>query len=78
MVTRGPKAQAKQAKVRQLELYTSLQTESKTTQKNTKDHEGQPESVTRPKLPEKTEKSQEQKSHEEILSFHIDDTQKST
>ena len=51
---------------------------AKTTQKNTKDHEGQPESVTRPKLSEKTEEPQEQKSHEEILSVHIDDTQKST
>ena len=51
---------------------------AKTKQKNTKDHEGQPELVTRPKLSEKTEESQEQKSHEEILSVHIDDTQKST
>ena len=34
--------------------------------------------VARPKLPEKTEEPQEQKSHEEILSVHIDDTQKST
>ena len=51
---------------------------AKTTQNNTEDHEGQPESVTRPKLSDKTEESQEQKSHEEILSVHIDDTQKST
>ena len=51
---------------------------AKNKQKNTKDHEGQPESVTRPKLSEKTEEPQEQKSHEEILSVHIDDTQKST
>ena len=50
----------------------------KTKQKSTKDHEGQPEMVTRPKLPEKMKESQEQKSHEEILSVHIDDTQKST
>ena len=51
---------------------------AKTKHKNTKDHEGQPELVTRPKLPEKTEEPQEQKSHEEILSVHIDDTEKST
>ena len=40
---------------------------TKTKQKSTKDHEGQPEIVTRPNLPEKTEEPQEQKSHEEIL-----------
>ena len=51
---------------------------AKTTQKNTEDHEGQPESVARPKPSDKTEESQEQRSHEEILSVHIDDTQKST
>ena len=51
---------------------------AKTKQKNTKDHEGQPKSVARPKLSEKTEEPQEQKSHKEILSVHIDDTQKST
>ena len=51
---------------------------AKTKQKSTKDHEGQPETVARPKLPEKTKESQEQKSHEEILSVHIDNTQKST
>ena len=51
---------------------------AKTKQKNTEDHEGQPESVTRPKLSEKTEEPQEQQSHEEILSVQIDDTQKST
>ena len=51
---------------------------AKTKQKSTKDHEGQQETVTRSKLSEKTEKPQEQKSHEEILSVHIDDTQKST
>ena len=51
---------------------------AKTKQKNTEDHEGQPESVARPKQSEKTEEPQEQKSHEEILSVHIDDTQKST
>ena len=51
---------------------------AKTKQKSTKDHKGQPEMVARPKLPEKTEEPQEQKSHEEILSVHIDDTQKST
>ena len=51
---------------------------AKTKQKNTEDHQGQPESVVRPKQSGKTEKPQEQKSHEEILSVHIDDTQKST
>ena len=50
---------------------------AKTKQKNTEDHQGQPESVARPKQSGKTEKPQEQKSHEEILSVHIDDTQKS-
>ena len=43
---------------------------AKTKQKSTKDHEGQPEMVARPKLPEKTEEPQEQKSHKEILSVH--------
>ena len=51
---------------------------AKTKQKNTEDHQGQPESVARPKQPGKTEEPPEQKSHEEILSVHIDDTQKST
>ena len=51
---------------------------AKTKQQNTEDHQGQPESVTRPKQSGKTEELQEQTSHEEILSVHIDDTQKST
>ena len=51
---------------------------AKTKQKNTEDHQGQPESVIRPTQAEKTEEPQEQKSHEEILSVHMDDTQKST
>ena len=51
---------------------------AKTKQKNTKDHEGQPDLVARPKPSVKTEEPQEQKSHEEILSVHIDNTQKST
>ena len=51
---------------------------AKTKQKSTKNQEGQPEPVARPKLSGKTEEPQEQKSHEEILSVHIDDTQKST
>ena len=51
---------------------------AKTKQKNTEDHQGQPESVVRPIQIEKTEEPQEQKSHEEILSVHIDDPQKST
>ena len=45
---------------------------------NTKDRKGQYKSVSRPAHTEKTEEPQEQKSHEEILSVHIDDTQKST
>ena len=49
-----------------------------TKQINMKDHEGQLEAVVRPKQSETTEELQEQKSHEEILSVHIDDTQKST
>ena len=51
---------------------------AKTKQKDTKDHEGQPELVARPKLSGKTEEPQEQKNYEEILSVHIDNTQKST
>ena len=51
---------------------------AKTKQKSTEDHQGQLESVVRPKQSGKTEEPQEQKSHEEILSVHIDDTQKST
>ena len=51
---------------------------AKTKQKNTEDHQGQPKSVVGPTQMEKTEEPQEQKSHEEILSVHIDDTQKST
>ena len=51
---------------------------AKNKQKNTEDHEGQTESVARPKPSEQTEEPKEQKSHKEILSVHIDDTQKST
>ena len=51
---------------------------AKTKQKNTEDHQGQPEPVMRPKQTKKTEEPQEQKNHEEILSVHIDNTQKST
>ena len=51
---------------------------AKTKQENTKDHEGQPEAVIRPKQSGTTEEPQEQKSHEEILSANIDNTQKST
>ena len=45
---------------------------------DTKDHKGQLNLVSRPAQTEKTEEHQEQKWHEEILSVHIDDTQKST
>ena len=44
---------------------------------DTKDHKGQPNSVSRPTQTEKTEEPQEQKCKEEILSVHIDDMQKS-
>ena len=45
---------------------------------DTNDHKGQPNSVNRPTGTEKTQEPQEQKCHEEILSVHIDETQKST
>ena len=51
---------------------------AKTKHKGTKDHKGQPNSVIRPTRMEKTWEPQEQKRHEEILSVHIDDMQKST
>ena len=47
---------------------------AKTKQKSTEDHQGQQESVVRPTQTEKTEEPQEQKSHEEILSVHIDES----
>ena len=50
----------------------------KTKHKDTKDLKGQPNLVIRPTWTEKTGELQEQKCHEEILSVHIDDTQKST
>ena len=37
---------------------------AKTKQKNTEDHQGQPESVSRPEQSGKTQEPQEQKSHE--------------
>ena len=45
---------------------------------NTNDHKGQHNLVSRPAWTEKTEEPQEHKCHEEILSVHIDVTQKST
>ena len=51
---------------------------AKTKQKNTEDHQGQPELVIRPTQMEKTEEPQEKKRYEEILSVHIDDTKKFT
>ena len=51
---------------------------AKTKQKNTEDHQGQPELAMRLTQMGKTEEPQEQKSHEEILSVHIDNTHKST
>ena len=45
---------------------------------NEKDHIGQHKSVNRPAQIKQTEEPQEHKCHEEILSVHIDDTQKST
>ena len=76
MVTRGPKLQTMQAKVRLTRTIHKSLNRAKTKQKSTKDHEGQPEIVARPKIPEKTEEPQQQKSHEEILSVHKYDTQK--
>ena len=78
MATRGPKTQTVQAKARQQQVHASLQMEQKQKKTNTEDHLGQPESVARPTQSGKTEEPQEQKSHKEILSVHIDDTQKST
>ena len=43
---------------------------AKTKQKNTEDHQGQPESVIRPTQTEKTEESEEQKSHRDPVSPH--------
>ena len=78
MVTRGPKLQNNASQSKATRTIHKSPNGAKTKQKSTKDHEGQSEMVTRPKLPEKMKESQEQKSHEEILSVHIDDTQKST
>ena len=44
---------------------------------NEKDHNGQHKSVNRPAQIKQTEEPQEHKHHDEILSVHIDDTQKS-
>ena len=64
---------------------SSQNTASKSTHKppnranlNTKGCKGQHNLVSRPAWTEKTEEPQEQKCHEEILSVHIEDTQKST
>ena len=51
---------------------------AKSNHNDTKDYKGQPNLVVRPTRMEKTGESQEQKCHKEILSVHIDDTQKST
>ena len=45
---------------------------------NEKDHNSQHKSVNRPAQIKQPEEPQEHKCHEEILSVHIDDTQKST
>ena len=45
---------------------------------NKKDHKGQHNLVSRPTQIKQTEEPKEHKRHEEILSVHIDDTQKST
>ena len=50
---------------------------AKSNHNDTRDHKGQPNSVVRPTWTEKTGEPQEQKFHEEILSVHIDDMQKS-
>ena len=51
---------------------------SGTNSKYSKDRYGQHNSVSRPAQTGKTEEPQEHKCHEEILSVHIDNTQKST
>ena len=78
MATRGPKTQTVQAKVRQPKSIHKSPNRAETKQINTEDHQGQPELVMRPTQTGKTEEPQEQKSHKEILSVHIDNTQKST
>ena len=74
MATRGLTTQTVQAKVRQPKSYTSLQMEQKLnrkTQRTIKVNQYRSRD-------QSNQKPQEQKSHEEILSVHIDDTQKST
>ena len=51
---------------------------SGTNSKYSKDHKGQHNLVSKPAQTEKTVELQEHKCHKEILSVHIDDTQKST
>ena len=55
-----------------------LSNKANTKHSNKKDHNGQHKSVNRPAQIKQTEEPQEHKCHEEILSVHIDDTQKST
>ena len=54
-----------------------LSNKASTKHSNEKDHNGQHKSVNRPTQIKQTEEPQEHKCHEEILSAHIDDTQKS-
>ena len=77
MATRGPKTQTVQAKVRQPELYTSLQMEQKLNRKTQRTIKVNQNRL-RDQNNQEREEPPEQKSHEEILSVHIDDTQKST
>ena len=56
----------------------TMHTSSQSKASKTKDRKGQPNFVIRPTQMEKTGEPQEQKCHKEILSVHIDDTQKST
>ena len=55
----------------------TLSNKANTKHSNEKDHNGQHKSVNRPAQIKQTEEPQEHRHHEEILSVHIDDTQKS-
>ena len=55
-----------------------LSNKANTKHSNEKDHNGQHKSVNRPAQIKQMDEPQEHKCHEEILSVHIDDTQKST
>ena len=77
MATRGPIPHTFQAKVWQMKKTTNFQTEQTQNTLTKKDHKSQHNLVSRPAWIEKTEEPKEHKCHEERLSIHIDDTQKS-